>query len=128
MDTQSQARRPLAVVVEDHGGTADLFVKALEAAGFATVVIADGRQALAQLPSLRPALITLDLKLPYVPGEQVLREIRANEGLAKARVVLVTAEQQLASHLEEDVDLILLKPVPFDQLRELASRWYARLG
>lgn len=125
--TEPLSKEPLAVIVEDHAETADVFVKALESAGFTTTIIVDGRQALAELPALRPVLITLDLQLPYVSGEKVLEQIRGNVELARARIVLVTAEQQLASHLEDEVDLILLKPVPFDQLRELASRWHARL-
>ena len=121
--SEAQVQQHLAVIIEDHADTAAVFVEALESAGFTTMVIGDGREALSQLPFLQPALIILDLQLPFVPGERVLAQIRGDERLARTRVVVVTAEQQLASHLAEKVDLVLLKPVPFGQLRELASRW-----
>ena len=118
----------LALVIEDHADTAEMFVKALEAAGFATLAIGDGQEALARLPALRPVLITLDLQLPHVPGEQILAQIKTDDRLAQTRIILVTGEQQLAAHLKEQVDLVLLKPVRFDQLRDLAARWRSRKG
>jgi two-component system response regulator TctD len=120
---QPQDGDPLAVIIEDHADTADLFARALDAAGFETTIMADGREAVTELATLRPALILLDLRLPFVPGERVLAQIRSDERLERTRIFLVTGEQQLASHLKEAVDLILLKPVPFEQLRELASRF-----
>lgn len=121
------AEKPLAVIIEDHTDTAELFARALEAAGFVAIIMADGRQALTQLPSLKPALILLDLRLPYVSGERVLEAIREDERLDGTRIFLATGEQQLASHLKDAVDLVLLKPVPFEQLRELARRWQERM-
>lgn len=114
--------KPLAVVVEDHADMAEIFVKALNAAGFATMVIGNGLEALQRLPELRPSLIALDLQLPRVSGERILEQIRADERMIGTRVILVTAEQQAASHLTQKVDLVLLKPVAFDQLRDLAER------
>lgn len=123
-----KATKPLAVVVEDHADMAEIFVKALDAAGFATVTIDNGLEALQRLPQLQPRLIALDLQLPRVSGERILEQIGADERLAKTRVILVTAEQQLASHLAEKVDLVLLKPVAFDQLRDLAERMRSTLS
>ena len=125
--SEPAAEKPLAVVIEDHTDTAELFARALESAGFATAIMADGRQALTELPGLQPALILLDLRLPLVSGERVLQAIRSNERLDGTRIFLTTGEQQLASHLKDAVDLILLKPVPFEQLRELARRWQERM-
>ena len=120
--------KPLAVVVEDHEEMAYIFVKALEAAGFATMVIRNGLEARRQLPELQPSLIALDLQLPRVSGETLLELIHTDERLLETRVILVTAEQQAASHLAQKVDLILLKPVAFDQLRDLAERMRSSLS
>ena len=54
--SEAQVQQYLAVIIEDHAETAAVFVDALESAGFATAVLSDGREALAQLPHLQPML------------------------------------------------------------------------
>ena len=121
-DSPVNEKKPLAFVIEDHPDVAEIFVESLRAAGFATEVIHDGEEALLRLELSTPLLITLDLHLPYASGIEVLERIRANERLADTRVVLVTADQHLAQTVQDDADLVLLKPLGFAQLRDMAAR------
>jgi CheY-like chemotaxis protein len=114
--------KPQALVVEDHKDVADLFRLSLVAAGYQVEVVNDGWEALNLLKTRVPNVVALDLQLPGVPGPEILHYIRSHERLAKTRVMLVTAEQHLAQDVEEEADLVLLKPVSFDQLRDLAAR------
>jgi DNA-binding response OmpR family regulator len=113
---------PLAFIIEDDADIAFLYAEALRAAGFAPEIIRDGSAALARLAKTAPALVVLDMHLPFVTGAEVLRQMRADRRLDGARVILTTGDAQMAEALRNDVDLVLVKPVSEAQLRELAAR------
>ena len=113
---------PLALVIEDHEHTATIFSAALSTAGYAPEIIINGEEAINYLAKVDPALIVLDLHLPQVSGENILKFIREDERLKKVRVILATADPLLADSLSSDANLVLIKPISFDQLSELAKR------
>jgi hypothetical protein len=51
-----------------------------------------------------------------------LAYIRSCEQLSQTRVLIVSADVAAAEVLEDEADLVLLKPVSFLQLRDLAKR------
>ena len=111
-----------AMVIEDNEDLAIIFSEALQAAGYEAIIINDGKVAMEQLREIQPAVIVLDLHLPHVSGDQILAQIRAEKDLADTRVVIATADPQMADELQDRSDLVLLKPVSFNQLRDLAAR------
>ncbi len=118
--------KPFALIIEDDERLSDIFTFALQAAGFETETIHDGKMAQDRLADTTPAMVVLDLHLPHVSGEALLRQIRADERLAKTRVLLATADALMAAHLRQDADLVLLKPISINQLRDLATRLHPR--
>jgi two-component system cell cycle response regulator DivK len=112
----------LALIIEDDEFLAEIFSITLQEAEFEIEIIRDGQAALTRLAALTPALVVLDLHLPYVSGVDILHQIRADERLAETRVMLATADAIMADNLREDADLVLLKPISTNQLRELAKR------
>ena len=119
--------KPLALIIEDDQKLATIFAQALKMAEFETEIIADGNAALERLAAVVPALVVLalvvlDLHLPYISGDDILHQIRADERLAKTRVMLATADSLMAEHLRSKNDLVLLKPISFGQLGDLATR------
>lgn len=115
-------KKPLALIIEDDQEQAGIFARALEVAEFETEIIHNGKAALDRLAAVVPDLVVLDLQLPYVSGDDILHRIRADERLAKTRVMLTTANPLMARSLREESDLVLIKPVSFFQLSELAAR------
>jgi CheY-like chemotaxis protein len=113
---------PLAIVVEDHEHTATIFAGALKTAGYTPDIIHNGEEAIERLREADPALVVLDLHLPGVSGESILKFIRNDERLKDLRVILATADPLLAEILSSDANLVLIKPVSFTQLSELAKR------
>lgn len=111
-----------AMIIEDNEDLAIIFAEALQAAGFDTGIIQDGDTALARLETCAPNLIILDLHLPYVSGEDILKQIRVDERLVETRVIIATADPRMADMLKDQADLVLLKPISFAQLRDLAAR------
>lgn len=114
--------KPLAFIVEDDPQLGLLFSLALKEY-FETRVFQDGRQVQQEMIRENPSLVVLDLHLPGASGEQLLRSIRANDRLAKTHVILATADALMAEQLNEEADIVLLKPVSPMQLRELALKF-----
>jgi two-component system, cell cycle response regulator DivK len=112
----------LALIIEDDEFLAEIFSLTLQEAEFEIEIIRDGRVALTRLAAITPALVVLDLHLPHISGVAILHQIRADQRLAETRVMLATADAILADNLREDADLVLLKPISTNQLRELAKR------
>lgn len=111
-----------ALIIEDDVDLATIFSEALQAAGYNTEAVHEGDIALARLASTIPDVVVLDLHLPHVAGTDILRRIRADRRLAGTRVMVATADPRVATMLEAEADLILLKPISFTQLRDLATR------
>ena len=71
--------------------------------GFEIVGIAgDGRSALPMIRSLQPDLVTIDLQMPYIDGQQLLREMQDRPDIYKV-VLSANASSNLAvkAHLED---------------------------
>ncbi len=116
----------IALVIEDEIHLADIFAKALEMAGFQPQTINDGQEAINHLHNTTqaPALVVLDLNLPMFSGKDILRYIRMDARFAKTRVFMATSDSAaIVGEIEAKSDIVLLKPVGFTQLRELASRF-----
>ncbi len=116
-------KNPLAYIVEDNIDTVTIFRSALELAGYEVEVALDGAVAQQRLAALVPALIILDLHIPNVSGDILLKQIRSEERLKDTRVFLATADANMAAHLRDQAELVLLKPIGFSQLRDLAERF-----
>jgi CheY-like chemotaxis protein len=116
-------KKPFAFIVEDNQDAVTIFQSALERAGYEVQVALDGAIAQEQLKVIIPDLIILDIHMPNVTGDVLLKQIRADERLKNTRVFLATADANMASHLRDQAELVLLKPIGFSQLKELAERF-----
>ena len=117
------------LLVEDDQRDLELTLVALERSQLANdvVIVRDGAQALhylrrtgdhADRPEGNPAVVLLDLKLPKVNGLEVLREVRATDGLRSIPVVMLTSsheETDLVKSYELGVNAYVVKPVEFKQ-------------
>ena len=115
--------KPFALVIEDNMNMANAFKEAVTLAGFVVHVASDGLTALALLKNESYDFILLDLHLPGMKGDEILKVIRATSHLKTAKVVLATADDRMADELKDEADLVFLKPVGFQQLTEIATRF-----
>lgn len=117
----TNTKKPIALVIEDDENLANAFGYALEA--FDVRVIYHGREALDWLQKENsPKVVILDLNLPGVRGTDILDYIRSEDRLKDVRVIVTTANDRVAETLHGLADLVLLKPVGYRQLQELANR------
>lgn len=113
---------PLAFVVEDDVNLSAAFGAAVSKANYKVEVINDGETARRRLLETTPKLVVLDLHIPYVSGPQLLQIIQETPQLKDTLVIIATADAAMADALQGQSDLVLLKPIGFQQLRELADR------
>lgn len=114
--------RPFGLIIEDNPDLAIIFSEALQASDFETRIEHDGRAALKYLEAHVPDVVILDLHLPQVSGPEIMAAIKGDARFAETRVLIATADPALAETLQDQADLVLLKPVSFAQLRDLAKR------
>jgi CheY-like chemotaxis protein len=112
--------QPLALIVDDHGDSAIIFSEAMRIAGFAVEVAQTGDEALARLADTAPDVVVLDLCLPRVAGTEILQHIRDDGRLADAYVIVISADPVLAGTSLDQADQVLVKPIGFKWLRDLA--------
>jgi len=117
---------PKALVIEDEPDLATIFSRALKAGGFSTEIAPNGKTTLSYLEQNVPDVIVLDLHLPDIDGLELLYKIRANDRLAKTKVIIASADAQMVQLAEDKADLILIKPVSVSQLKDLALRLNSR--
>ena len=114
--------KDLALIVEDNERLAEIFAEAIRHAEFRPEIVNNGRLAIERLQVIVPAIILLDMHLPEASGEDVIRAIKADSRLDETVVFLATADAVMAESWRNEVDLVLLKPISFSQLRDLAKR------
>ncbi len=125
------------LLVEDNPDDEKLTLRALKKNNIANeVVIAhDGIEALDYLfgtggyqernTALLPALVLLDLNLPKLDGQEVLRRIRADPRTRRLPVVILTsskAEQDLMRGYDGGANSYIRKPVDFTQFTEVVRQ------
>ena len=114
--------KPIAFVIEDDKNLALAFAEAVKEADFEVEVIYDGKIAMERLAEASPDIVILDIHIPNVSGMEILDHIRSTERLQNIRVIIASADDHRAASLRGIADLILLKPIGFRQLQQLAAR------
>ena len=76
------------LVVEDDVKIAALLADYLDAAGWRTTRIGDGRSAVEAARTQQPDLVLLDLMLPELDGIEVCRQVRA---FSQVPIIMLTA-------------------------------------
>jgi len=122
------------LLAEDNPGDVTLTKKALEEGKLANNlhVTTDGVDALEFLrqegeyeDAPRPDLVLLDLNMPRKDGEDVLKEMQADDRLSRIPVVVLTSsesEEDIAKSYELNANAYLTKPVDFDGFVEIVNR------
>ena len=112
------------LLVEDERKLRDLVRSYLERAGFTVLSTDSGAEALTLASSAGPDLVVLDLGLPDVPGETIVREVRAAGPTPILVLTAKSAEEDRIRGLELGADDYVTKPF---SPRELVLRVQAIL-
>jgi DNA-binding response OmpR family regulator len=103
---------PQVLLIDDDTDLLDLFQIFLRRTPITVLRAEGGTRALEMLANITPDLVVLDVAMPDVTGIDVLRYIRAEQRLAKTKVILLTAAPVLVERDIADAStLVLVKPI-----------------
>ncbi len=88
------------LAVDDDPITLKIVSKSLSGAGYTVFTARDGQEALAQVESVRPDLIILDVMLPGLDGYEVLRRLKARPEAPLLPVLMLTADDTVEGKIK----------------------------
>ena len=80
------------LIIDDDAATRYVLRKLISGTAMAVYEAADGATGLRRAAELQPQVIFLDLIMPGLPGEEVLRQLKADPATAAIPVVIVTSQ------------------------------------
>ncbi len=125
------------LLVEDNPTDAELSIRSLRKHNLANrlVWVKDGAEALDFLyaraayadrgPNNHPKVVLLDLRLPKVDGLEVLRQIKADDGLKHIPVVVLTSSKEdrdVIGSYKLGANSFVSKPVEFGEFSEAVAK------
>jgi len=117
------AARKKVLLVEDDVDLAELYRGVLRWSGFDAAHAIDGVSALRMLEEETPDLIVVDMNLPVLNGDQLLREMAAHPELRQIPAIVVTGEDIHPNLAVEQAKQILRKPCAPDRLVSAVERY-----
>ncbi len=82
---------PLRIVIaEDNAALADIYKIRLEIIGYECHIAYNGQLALDAIERLKPALVLLDMMMPVIAGDEVLRRMRAADWGKNIKVYIIS--------------------------------------
>jgi DNA-binding response OmpR family regulator len=99
-------------IVEDDIAIAQMYRMKFEAEGYVVEVAHNGKLGLELAESIKPDIILLDLMMPEMTGDEMLKELRAKPWGKKIKVVILTnmGEQEVPDVVKTlDVSAYIVK-------------------
>ena len=127
MKAQHPQSPPRLLLVEDNLDLAEIFSLSFRNGGFDVRVATSGKDALQLLEEAQFQILVLDLHLPNISGETILKHIRSEPKYEKMYIIISSADPILAQTFEDSVDFVIYKPIGYDALLELSSKLKAML-
>lgn len=126
---QSNTGKIKILIVEDDYTTQLIYEKGLFNDVFDKKTVATGKEALFVYNEWHPDIIILDIQLPEMNGDEVLKEIRQTIGDQKTTIVMATSKsdrKDVQACIDLGIEGYVVKPFP---LREIGSKiltYYAK--
>lgn len=120
--------KPFALIVEDDPKLGRIFAVVLDQVGFETALDEDGSHYKALLESRTPALVLLDVHLPFASGAEILDAIRSDERWKDIPVVVMTADIAMAKALDKKANFSLVKPIRVSRIQEIGLKIISELA
>jgi len=115
----------LTLIVEDDKPLQIIYERLLVSMGLEAVVVPDGRQAMAFLQHQTPALIFLDMLLPYVSGVEILDYMASEARVANTHVVIVSSNLEFSRYQHTIASAQFhLKPILPSQIRYIVKHHF----
>jgi two-component system phosphate regulon response regulator PhoB len=107
------------LLLEDNPSVRELIKVLLETEGYAIIEASDGHDGLTKAEELKPDLMILDLMMPGLDGENVLKTMRRHSKLSKVPVLVVSGKYESLDALRNLIGHENIFPKPFEPSRML---------
>lgn len=107
------------LLLEDNDSVRELLKVLLETEGYSIIEAANGKDGLDKAETLQPDLMILDLMMPGVDGESVLRTMRRHSRLSKLPVLVVSGKYESLQNLRDLIGEENIFPKPFEPSKML---------
>lgn len=101
---------PLLLLIEDDPQLRTLLATALESQNYTVLALADGREGLIAARNRQPGLLILDLGLPDIDGQELIRRLRKWSELPIMVLSARNRESDITQALDNGADDYLTKP------------------
>lgn len=109
--------RPRVLIVDDHRVVAEGLVRLLSDRFDVVETINDGRLAVEAVSRLRPAVVLLDISMPFVSGLEVMRQLKRHRVDSRAIMLTMHADPDIAvAALKAGASGFVLKDASGDEL------------
>jgi two-component system phosphate regulon response regulator PhoB len=109
--------------VDDESAVREAVAECLAAEGYRVHALGQPAEALEWVRRERPALVLVDLVMPAMSGTELLGRLRADPGLEKVPVVLMTAGIPPRAEPALTPDTVLRKPFDLEDLLATVARF-----
>ena len=109
------------LVIDDDVDTRDIVAELVTNAGYTVASAGNGREALALLETIRPALILLDVQMPVMNGAEFREAQRRDRELVRIPTVVITGAAS-EPVLDVAISEALRKPVRAADLMRIVER------
>ncbi|HEU4341334.1 MAG TPA: response regulator [Candidatus Binatia bacterium] len=112
------------LVVDDSETSLEATARYLQLSGHTVLKAADGQSAIDSARSFKPEKVLLDLSLPDMDGYEVLKQLKALDGLEDTVFIAVTGfgEEEQARAMDAGFNYFLSKPIDMEGLVKLLAR------
>ncbi len=117
----SELEEVSVLVIDDDVDTRDIVTELVTNAGYTVASAGNGREALALLETIRPALILLDVQMPVMNGAEFREAQRRDRELLRIPTVVITGAAS-EPVLDIAIDEALRKPVRAADLMRIVER------
>jgi signal transduction histidine kinase len=108
------------LVIDDNELNCEVVQDLLQSDGYRVMVATGGKEGIHQIEVLHPHLVLLDLMMPDVSGDDVMRHVKSQDRLRDIPIILITAranDEDKLLGLGLGADDYLAKPLVPDELR-----------
>lgn len=114
----------LAYVVEDDLDLAKIYSEALKLVGFEVETLLDGQLAYDRIKKQKPDFVLLDMHLPHVSGNEILWLTWFDDLLESIQFIIITADPDMEKIYSPKGYRVLIKPMPFQAIVDVAQEIY----
>ncbi len=116
------------LIVDDDPEVGEALAIYLTAEGYRTQIATDGHEALAAMreDGFLPDLVITDILMPRMDGLALMKEMKADDRLAKTPVLLMTGAPAFAREAPRDTPIVLHKPIGLDAMLAVIEQMIGR--